>query len=66
MKGKAKIQMINPFTKKVEEEFEEKNIITNAIKNAFYLPPQWQRGLLSNNGIINWQNNLCPLNRNVS
>lgn len=64
MKGKAIIQMINPFTKKVEEEFEEKNIITNAIKNAFYLPPQWQRGLLSNNGIINWQNNLCPLNRN--
>ena len=64
MKGKAKIQMINPFTKKVEEEFEEKNIITNAIKNAFYLPPQWQRGLTSNSGIINWQNNLCPLNRN--
>lgn len=64
MKGKAIIQMINPFTKKVEEEFEEKNIITNAIKNAFYLPPQWQRGLLSNSGIINWQNNLCPLNRN--
>ena len=64
MKGKTIIQMINPFTKKVEEEFEEKNIITNAIKNAFYLPPQWQRGLLSNAGIINWQNNLCPLNRN--
>lgn len=64
MKGKAIIQMINPFTKKVEEEFEEKNIITNAIKNAFYLPPQWQRGSLSNGGIINWQNNLCPLNRN--
>ncbi len=64
MKGKAIIQMINPFTKKVEEEFEEKNIITNAIKNAFYLPPQWQRGLLSSSGIINWQNNLCPLNRN--
>ncbi len=64
MKGKAIIQMINPFTKKVEEEFEEKNIITNAIKNAFYLPPQWQRGLLSNYGIIDWQNKLCPLNRN--
>jgi len=66
MKGKAIIQMINPFTKKVEEQFENKNIITNAIKNAFYLPPQWQRGLglLSSKGIINWQNNLCPLNRN--
>ena len=64
MKGKAIIQMINPFTKKVEEEFEEKNIITNAIKNAFYLPPQWQRGLLSSSGIIDWQNKLCPLNRN--
>ena len=64
MKGKAIIQMINPSTKKVEEEFEEKNIITNAIKNAFYLPPQWQRGLLSSSGIIGWQNNLCPLNRN--
>ena len=64
MKGKAIIQMINPFTKKVEEQFENKNMITNAIKNAFYLPPQWQRGLLSNSGIINWQNKLCPLNRN--
>ena len=64
MKGKSIIQMINPSTKKVEEQFENKNIITNAIKNAFYLPPQWQRGLLSNSGIINWQNNLCPLNRN--
>ena len=64
MTGKSTIQMINPFTKKVEEQFENKNIITNAIKNAFYLPPQWQRGLLSSNGIINWQNNLFPLNRN--
>lgn len=64
MKGKSIIQMINPFTKKVEEQFENKNIITNAIKNAFYLPPQWQRGLLSSSGIIDWQNKLCPLNRN--
>jgi len=64
MKGKSIIQMINPSTQKVEEQFENKNIITNAIKNAFYLPPQWQRGLLSSGGIINWQNKLCPLNRN--
>ena len=28
MKGKAIIQMINPFTQKVEEQFENKNIIT--------------------------------------
>lgn len=64
MKGKSIIQMINPSTKKVEEQFENKNIITNAIKNAFYLPPQWQRGLLNSSGIIDWQNKLCPLNRN--
>lgn len=68
MKGKAIIQMINPFTKKVEEEFEEKNIITNAIKNAFYLPPQWQRGLsdatAGDSSLLTWQNNLFPLNRN--
>ena len=68
MKGKSIIKMIHASTKKVEEEIENSNIITNAIKNAFYLPPQWQRGLSSatveNNSVLTWQNNLCPLNRN--
>ena len=67
MTGKSTIQMINPFTKKVEEQFENKNIITNAIKNAFYLPPQWQRGLAAATAagsLLDWQNNLFPLNRN--
>jgi hypothetical protein len=61
MKGKSKIQLINPFTKKVEEEFENNNIITNAISNAFAVPTQYQNQWHTNTNIKEYCKNLTSL-----
>lgn len=69
MKGLSKILLINKKTNVVEETFEDENIITNALSNAFYLPTQYQRALASANAtgdaLLKWQNALMPPNRNA-
>lgn len=61
MKGKSKIQLINPHTLKVEEQFENNNIITNAITNAFAVPTQYQNQWHTNTNIKEYCKNLTPL-----
>lgn len=51
MQGKSKIQMINASTGIVEEQFEQKNIITNAMKNAFGVPSQYKNQWHANTDI---------------
>ena len=69
MKGLSKILLINKKTNVVEETFEDENIITNALSNAFYLPTQYQRTLVSadtsGDALLKWQNALMPPNRNA-
>ena len=69
MKGSTKILLINNKTNVIEETFEDENLITNALSNAFYLPTQYQRTLLAANTIgdslLKWQNALMPPNRNA-
>ena len=65
MKGSTKILLINNKTNVVEETFEDENIITNALSNAFYLPTQYQRTFGTGGSLINWQNELMPPNRNA-
>lgn len=69
MKGSTKILLINNKTNVIEETFEDKNLITNALSNAFYLPTQYQRTLSSADGggntLLSWQNGLMPPNRNA-
>ena len=63
MKGFTKIQMINPKTGHVDKTYEDKNIITKAISNAFYTPVTMLRRDPQTIGI--WQNDLFPPNRNA-
>ena len=69
MKGSTKILLINNKTNVIEETFEDENIITNALSNAFYLPTQYQRALsaanASGDSLLKWQNELMPPNRNA-
>ena len=69
MKGLTKILLINKKTNVVEETFEDENLITNALSNAFYLPTQYQRTLgAANSGgdsLLKWQNALMPPSRNA-
>ena len=65
MKGLSKILLINKKTNVVEETFEDENLITNALSNAFYLPTQYQRTFGDGGSLINWQNELMPPNRNA-
>jgi len=69
MKGSTKILLINNKTNVVEETFEDENLITNALSNAFYLPTQYQRALgaanASGDSLLKWQNGLMPPNRNA-
>ena len=70
MRGLSKILLINNKTNVVEETFEDENLITNALSNAFYLPTQYQRTLSSANtsgdsSLLKWQNELMPPNRNA-
>ena len=70
MKGLSKILLINKKTNVVEETFEDENLITNALSNAFYLPTQYQRTLTAANSpgdssLLKWQNALMPPNRNA-
>lgn len=70
MKGLSKILLINKKTNVVEETFEDENIITNALSNAFYLPTQYQRTLSAadsygDSSLLKWQNALMPPNRNA-
>lgn len=58
MKGKTKIQMIDPLTKKVKKEYEAENIITNAIKNAFGVPSQYKNQWHTNTDIQEYCKNL--------
>lgn len=58
MKGKTKIQMIDPLTKKVKKEYEAENIITNAIKNAFGIPLQYKNQWHTNTNIQEYCKNL--------
>ena len=63
MKGCTKIQMINPKTGHVDKTYEDENIITKAISNAFYTPVTMLRKDPQN--VVNWQNKLFPPNRNA-
>ena len=70
MKGSTKILLINNKTNVVEETFEDENLITNVLSNAFYLPTQYQRTLSAANidgdsSLLKWQNELMPPNRNA-
>lgn len=69
MKGLTKILLINKKTNVVEETFEDENLITNALSNAFYLPTQYQRTLDAANdsgdSLLKWQNALMPPSRNA-
>ncbi len=70
MKGFTKILLINKKTNVVEETFQDENLITNALSNAFYLPTQYQRTLSAANSssdfsLLKWQNALMPPNRNA-
>lgn len=64
MKGKTKIQMIDPLTKKVKEEYEAENIITNAIKNAFGTPSQYKNQWHTNTNIKEYCKGLTPFYSN--
>lgn len=65
MGGTTKIQLINQKTKKVDHEYTDHNIFTNAISNAFAIPTAFQRSLGQDesSAIIRYQNELGPLNR---
>lgn len=61
MQGKSTIQMINPFTQKVEEQFENKNLITNAISNAFKTSVLYKNKFHTDTTINNYIKELTPL-----
>ena len=61
MQGKSTIQMINPFTQKVEEQFENKNLITNAISNAFKTSVLYKNRFHTDTTINNYIKELTPL-----
>ena len=61
MQGKSTIQMINPFTQKVEEQFENKNLITNAISNAFKTSVLYKNKFHADTTINNYIKELTPL-----
>ena len=61
MQGKSTIQMINPFTQKVEEQFENKNLITNAISNAFKTSVLYKNKFHTDKTINNYIKELTPL-----
>ena len=61
MKGKSIIQMINPSTQKVEEQFENKNLITNAISNAFKTSVLYKNKFYTDTTINNYIKELTPL-----
>ena len=61
MQGKSTIQMINPFTQKVEEQFENKNLITNAISNAFKTSVLYKNKFHADRTINNYIKELTPL-----
>jgi hypothetical protein len=61
MQGKSTIQMINPFTQKVEEQFENKNLITNAISNAFKTSVLYKNKFHTDTTINNYLKELTPL-----
>lgn len=61
MQGKSIIQMINPFTQKVEEQFENKNLITNAISNAFKTSVLYKNKFYTDTTINNYIKELTPL-----
>ena len=64
MQGKSTIQMINPFTQKVEEQFENKNLITNAISNAFKTSVLYKNKFHTDTTINNYIKELTPLSTN--
>jgi len=53
--------MINPFTQKVEEQFENKNLITNAISNAFKTSVLYKNKFYTDTTINNYIKELTPL-----
>ena len=61
MQGKSTIQMINPFTQKVEEQIENKNLITNAISNAFKTSVLYKNKFYTDTTINNYIKELTPL-----
>ena len=61
MKGKSIIQMINPSTEKVEEQFEDKNLITNAIPNAFKMSNLYKTQYHQDTTISEYIRQLTPL-----
>jgi len=64
MKGKSIIQMINPFSKKVDEQFEDENLITNAISNAFKTSILYKSRFSDDTVINTYLKNLTPPNTN--
>lgn len=60
MQGKSKIQIINASTGIIEEQHEQKNIITNAIKNAFSVPSQYKNQWHTNTNIQEYCKELTP------
>ena len=64
MKGKSIIKMINPYSNKVEEEFEDENLITNAIPNAFKTSNLYKNRFSDDTTINTFIKNLTPVNTN--
>lgn len=64
MKGKSIIKMINPYSNKVEEEFEDENLITNAIPNAFKTSILYKSRFSDDTVINTYLKNLTPANTN--
>ena len=64
MKGKSIIKMINPYSNKVEEEFEDENLITNAIPNAFKTSNLYKNRFFEDTTINTYIKNLTPANTN--
>ena len=64
MKGKSIIKMINPYSNKVEEEFEDENLITNAIPNAFKTSNLYKNRFSDDTTINTYIKNLTPANTN--
>lgn len=61
MQGKSTIQMINASTGIVEEQFENKNLITNAISNAFKTSVLYKNKFHTETTINNYIKELTPL-----
>lgn len=64
MKGKSIIQMINPHSNKIDEQFEDENLITNAISNAFKTSGLYKNRFSDDTTINTYIKNLTPANTN--